>query len=150
MVAVGDPAPDFALPDAHLTTVRLSDYREVTPVLVVFYPFVFTRVCSGELADLRDAATALADSVALLAVSCDPPAALREFAGQRGIGYPLLSDFWPHGAVARSYGVFNETTGAADRGSFLVGRDGTVRWTVRTAMTQPRSVEEYRRAVAAL
>jgi peroxiredoxin len=148
---VGDPAPDFELPDAQLSPVRLADFRGKAPVLLVFYPFIFTRVCSGELAALRDAhGTFDEQRVQLLAVSCDPPAALREFADQRGIGYPLLSDFWPHGAVARAYGVFDEATGAAHRGSFLIDRDGVVRWTVVNAIADPRDLEDYRRAIASL
>jgi peroxiredoxin len=151
MVDVGDRAPEFTLPDAHLSQVGLADFRGERAVLLVFYPFVFTRVCSGELVTLRDVAAELtAAGVQLLAASCDPPAALRVFAEQQGVDYPLLSDFWPHGAVARAYGVFNEDNGAAQRGSFLIDREGIVRWTVHTAMSQARQVEDYRRAAAAL
>jgi peroxiredoxin len=86
----------------------------------------------------------------VLAVSCDSVGALRAFADREGLTYPLLSDFWPHGAVASAYGVFNDVLGAADRGSFLIDRRGVVRWTVRTELGQPRDIAAYEKAIAEL
>jgi len=150
-LAIGDEAPDFELRDQHARTHRLSDYRGRTNVLVVFYPFAFTGVCTGELCALRDDfGVAHRDDVTVLAVSCDAVGSLRAFAEREGLDYPLLSDFWPHGAVASAYGVFNDVLGAADRGSFLIDRNGIVRWTVRTELGQARDIADYEKAIAEL
>lgn len=141
---IGEPAPDFELRDQNLRRTRLRELRG-RAVLLVFYPFAFTNVCAGELRELRDHLRHGPASV--LGVSCDPPGALRAFADAEELGYPLLSDFWPHGAVAREYGVFDEARGAAERGSFLVAPDGVLRWTIRTGPTEPRPLGAYREAL---
>ena len=151
MVDVGDEAPDFELRDQHAQQHRLSDHRGKDSVLLVFYPFAFTGVCTGEMAALRDELPAFeAAGAVVYAVSCDTVASLRAFAEQEGLAQPLLSDFWPHGAVSTSYGVFNETLGAAERGSFLIDRSGVVRWVVRNALPDARSIGDYQKALADL
>lgn len=146
----GEAAPDFSLPDTHGTPVRLSDLRG-GPVALVFYPFAFSGICSSELCELRDN---LADferaGVRLLAVSCDPMFALRAWREREGFGFDLLSDFWPHGEVAKAYGVFSPTDGAAVRGSFLVDAAGVVRWSVVNPRSQARDLAAYRAAIEAL
>jgi peroxiredoxin len=149
--AVGDEAPDFELQDQHGQRVRLSSLRGTKAALVVFYPWAFSRVCGGELAVLQAQLDEIVgDDVALLAVSTDPIFALRAYADQEGITFPLLSDFWPHGAVAKAYGVFSEEVGIALRGSFLVDRDGLVRWAVVNDIPDARDVDEYKKAIASL
>ncbi len=114
-LSIGDEAPDFELRDQHGQPVRLSSFRGRKAVVVMFYPFAFTRVCTGELGEVRDnLAQWESDDVQLLAVSCDPMFSLRAFAEQDGLTFPLLSDFWPHGAVASSYGVLDETDGGGE------------------------------------
>ena len=150
-VTVGDPAPDFELRDQHGQSVRLSASRGSEAVLVVFYPWAFSGVCGGELRDLQEHRDdVLGDAVALLTISTDPMYALRAFADQQGFTFPMLSDFWPHGAVASAYGVFSEEVGIALRGSFLVDRDGVVRWSVVNGIPDARDLDDYRKAVAAL
>jgi peroxiredoxin len=150
-IAVGDDAPDFALTDQHGRTVRLADLRGRKSALVVFYPWAFTGVCGGELHAMQAALDALvSDDVELVTVSTDSMYALRAFADREGFTFPLLSDFWPHGAVARAYGVLHEDIGIALRGTFLVDRDGIVRWTVLNGIADARDVEDYKRAIAAL
>jgi peroxiredoxin len=150
-IEVGQEAPDFTLKDQHGQDVTLSSFRGSQAVVVVFYPFAFTGVCTGELCEVRDALPDLvSDDVALLAVSCDTMFSLRVFAEREGLDYPLLSDFWPHGATARAYGVFNEAAGCAFRGTFVIDRDGVVRWKVENGMPDARSVDDYRAALAAL
>jgi mycoredoxin-dependent peroxiredoxin len=144
----GDPAPDFTLPDTHGTPVHLADLRG-EPVLVVFYPFAFSGICTGELCELRDNIEDFETAgVRLLAVSTDPVYTLKAWQEQEGFGFDLLSDFWPHGDVATSYGVFDETTGIALRGSFLVDADGIVRWAVVNPRGQRRDLDAYRQALA--
>jgi peroxiredoxin len=150
-IAVGDQAPDFALKDQHGRTVRLADLRGRKAVLVVFYPWAFSGVCGGELhamqADLDDL---VSDDVEVVTVSTDSMYALRSFADQEGFTFPMLSDFWPHGAVAQAYGVLHDGIGIALRGTFLVDRDGVVRWSVCNGIPDARDVEDYKRAIAAL
>ena len=145
---VGDPAPDFTLPDTHGTPVHLADLRG-EPVLLVFYPFAFSGICTGELCELRDNIEDFeAAGVRLLAVSTDPVFTLKAWHEQEGFGFDLLSDFWPHGAVADAYGVFDPTSGHALRGTFLVDADGIVRWSVVNPRGQRRDLEAYREALA--
>ena len=146
----GEAAPDFTLPDTHGTPVRLSALRGA-PVALVFYPFAFSGTCTGELCELRDnLADFEAAGVRLLAVSCDPMFSLRAWTEREGFGFDLLSDFWPHGEVAKAYGVFSPTNGAAVRGSFLVDDAGVVRWSVVNPRSQARDLASYRAAIAAL
>jgi peroxiredoxin len=150
-IAVGDQAPDFALKDQHGRTVRIADLRGRKAALVVFYPWAFSGVCGGELHAMQaDLDELVSDEVELVTVSTDSMYALRSFADQEGFTFPMLSDFWPHGEVARAYGVLNEDIGIALRGTFLVDRDGVVRWTVLNGIPDARDVEDYKRAIAAL
>jgi mycoredoxin-dependent peroxiredoxin len=148
---IGTPAPDFALRDQHGQTVRLTDFAGAQNVALVFYPFAFSGICTGELCELRDNPAVFADrNVQLLAVSCDPMYSLRAWAEAEKYDFPLLSDFWPHGQMARDYGVFNETTGAALRGTFLVDTAGILRWSIVNPARQARSLSAYREAVERL
>lgn len=146
MVAVADRAPSVELPDTHGTPVRVGGRRQ-RPQLVVFLPFAFSRVCGGELGDL---VTSPVDGADVVVITCDPVFTLRAWGEQEGVPFPLLSDFWPHGAAARAFGVLNEETGAPTRGTFLLDDDGVIAWSVHSPSGQARSVEDYRAAVAAL
>ncbi|MFJ4806474.1 peroxiredoxin [Streptomyces murinus] len=150
-IQVGDKAPDFELKDNHGRTVRLADFRGEKNVVLLFYPFAFTGVCTGELCELRDNLPKFADrDTQLLAVSNDSIHSLRVFAEQEGLEYPLLSDFWPHGNVSRDYGVFDEGKGCAVRGTFIIDKDGVVRWTVVNGLPDARDLNEYVKALDTL
>jgi peroxiredoxin len=149
--AVGTAAPDFELVDQHGTPVRLSSFRGARNVLLVFYPWSFSRTCTGELCVLRDDIGSFQnDDAQLLAISIDSKYVQRQFAEREGFEFPLLADFWPHGEVARRYGVFDEVKGAAVRGTFVIDRSGTVRWSVVRAIPDARDAQEYRRVLAEL
>jgi peroxiredoxin len=125
-LSVGDTAPDFSLPDQDKQVVSLSGLRGA-PVLVVFYPFAFSGICTGELCQLRDELATYTDAgVRVVAISTDPTFSLKAFRDKEGFEFPLLSDFWPHGATAQAYGVFNDKAGMALRGTFLVDAEGAV------------------------
>ena len=85
-----------------------------------------------------------------LGISCDTVFSLRVFAEQEGYQFSLLSDFWPHGEVARAYGVFLEERGAAIRGTFIVDKDGVLRWSVILPIGQARDADEYAKVLASL
>ncbi|MFJ5773148.1 peroxiredoxin [Streptomyces sp. NPDC093094] len=150
-VQVGDKAPDFELKDNHGRTVRLSDFRGDKNVVLLFYPFAFTGVCTGELCEVRDNLPRFADrDTQVLAVSSDSIHTLRVFAEQEGLEYPLLSDFWPHGEAGRAYGVFDEDKGCAVRGTFVIDKEGVVRWTVVNGLPDARDLNEYVKALDTL
>ncbi|SDK34112.1 Peroxiredoxin [Lentzea albidocapillata subsp. violacea] len=150
-VEVGSEAPDFTLNDYNKQPVTLSSFRGSQAVLLVFYPFAFSGTCQGELCQLRDElATYEDENVQVLGVSVDSPFALKAWANQEGYQFPLLSDFWPHGAVAQSYGVFNEAVGMALRGTFLVDVSGVVRFAEVNAPGQARDQDAWKKAVASL
>jgi len=148
--AVGDLAPDIELRSQHGEPTRLSGFRGEKSVIVLFYPFAFSGICTGELCEVRDdLATFQNDAVQVLAISCDAMQTLRAFAESQGYTFPLLSDFWPHGEVARAYGVFNEKVGVATRGSFLIDPEGVVRWSVIHGLGEARDLAGYHEALAA-
>ena len=150
-IQVGDKAPDFELKDNHGRAVKLSDFRGEKNVVLLFYPFAFTGVCTGELCELRDNLPRFEDrDTQLLAVSNDSIHTLRVFAEQEGLEYPLLSDFWPHGNVSRAYGVFDEDKGCAVRGTFIIDKEGVVRWTVVNGLPDARDLNEYVKALDTL
>ena len=151
-VAVGDQAPDFDLPSSTGGTVKLSDLRDKQNVVLVFYPFTFTGVCRGELCELRDDLRSFETAgVQVLAVSCDSVHSQRKWAEEEGFGFPVLSDFWPHGAASKAYGVFNEQLGCANRQTFVIDKSGTVVATFASAdLRTPRQKEEYQAALSLL
>jgi len=151
MIEVGERAPEFSLPDQHGQRVQLSSFAGQRDVVLVFYPYSFTGVCGGELLALNEQLSQLQnDRVQLLAVSVDSMFSQRAFAEQQGLGFPLLADFWPHGEVARAYGVFDEKVGVALRGTFVIDKQGVVRWAVLNAIPDARDITGYHRALATL
>jgi mycoredoxin-dependent peroxiredoxin len=131
MLEPGTEAPDFTLKDQNGQPVSLSDFRGAKNVLLVFFPLAFTGICQGELDEIRDNLPRYEnDDTATVAVSPTH----KVWATQSGFTFPVLADFWPHGAVAQSYGVFNSDAGIANRGTFVVDRSGIIRF---AEMKQP-------------
>jgi mycoredoxin-dependent peroxiredoxin len=148
--AVGGTAPDFELVNQYGEPVRLSAFRGRTVVLV-FYPFAFSGICTGELCEIRDNLALFAEADAtVLAVSVDSKFSLRAYAAQEGYTFDLLADFWPHGAAASLYGVFDADSGMARRGTFIIDAGGTIRYSVVNPRGQARDFGEYRKALAGL
>ena len=147
-LAVGDVAPDFTLRDQFGQDVTLSAYRGSKAVALVFYPFAFSGVCTGEMGAMRDRLDELLTfDTEVLGISCDPVYALRQFADADGLNFPLLSDFWPHGGVAASLGILHER-GFAVRGTFLVDADRVIRWALVNGPGERRDFDAYRRVMA--
>ena len=150
-LAAGDSAPDFTLKDQNGQDFTLSEFRGQKNVVLVFYPFAFSGICTGELCEIRDdLGSFVSDDVQVLAISCDHMFSQRAWADKEAYFFPLLSDFWPHGEVARSYGVFNEKAGAALRGTFLIDREGIIRWSLVNPIGQGRDFSGYHEALAQL
>ena len=151
MIDVGERAPDFTLCDQNNEEVTLSSFRGRRAVLVIFYPLAFTGICTGELCAVRDdLATFQNDDVQVVSISVDSTYTHKVFSEREGYEFPLLSDFWPHGAVAQAYGVFNETVGFANRGTFLVDKDGIVRFAEMNAPGEGRDAQDWRDAISKL
>jgi peroxiredoxin (alkyl hydroperoxide reductase subunit C) len=150
-LAVGDLAPDFTLADQHGAAVTLSAVSADHNVALVFYPFAYSGICTGELREIRDGLEHFQhDGIQVLAISCDTTYSLRAWADQEGYFFPLLSDFWPHGKVATDYGVFLSGKGVATRGTFLLDRERRVRWCEVTDPGRARDFRAYRQALADL
>jgi peroxiredoxin len=148
---IGDTAPDFTLRDQFGQDVTLSSFRDRKAVALVFYPNAFSGVCTGELSGIRNRLEEfLTFDTEVLAVSCDPVYSLRTFADTDGLNFSLLSDYWPHGEVASSYGVFDDARGTAQRSSFVVDKQGVVRWLVHNDRTEARDLDEHLAQLKAL
>ncbi|MDO3701794.1 peroxiredoxin [Micromonospora sp. C28SCA-DRY-2] len=148
-IEVGAEAPDFVLKDQNNQEVRLADFRGRRTVLLVFYPLAFTGTCQGELAEVRDNLDDYVnDDIQVLTVSVDSVYSHKVWADREGYQFPLLADFWPHGAVARAYGVFNETAGFADRGTFVIDKAGVVRFAEHNGPGEARDQQAWRKALA--
>ncbi len=145
---VGQPAPDFTARNQHGQQVTRADLLG-RPSVLVFYPWAFSGVCTGELGALRDnQAQFTGVGARLLAISCDPMFALRAFAEAEGLRFDLLADHWPHGRIAQDYGVFDEEAGVARRGSFVLDAEGTVTWSILTGIGEARSITDHLQALS--
>jgi mycoredoxin-dependent peroxiredoxin len=128
-VTTSEKAPEFDLEVTKDERVALTDFRGRSNVLLVFHPFAFTEVCEEEARDLQENLESFRNAqTEIVFVSCDPAPARQAWKSQLGAEYLFASDFWPHGAAAKAYGVFNETNGAPHRGTFLIDKEGTVIW----------------------
>ena len=150
-VKTGDRAPRFDLEVTHGERVTLDDFRGRSNLLLVFHPLAFTPVCEDEALDLQENLESFRNAgTEIVFVSCDASAARQAWKRELGAEYTFASDFWTHGATAKSYGVFNEENGAPIRGTFLIDTDGVVIWSLvkdtstrRTEMV-PESLETLR------
>lgn len=141
-------APDFDLANQFGEHIRLSDFHGTKPVALVFFPLAFSSTCTGELCELRDNLSLFqSNGVELIGISVDSKASLRAWAEQERYEFTLLADFWPHGAVAKEYGVFLEDRGFANRATFVIDAQGVIRASFITAPGEARSIDEYRAAL---
>jgi peroxiredoxin len=147
----GAVAPTFTLNDQHGSPVSLESFRGEKNVVLIFYPLTFTNVCKVELSAIsEDLSTYQNDGVQVLAVSVDSFFAHRVWAEEQGYDFPILADFWPHGETAKAYGVFDDTMGVALRGTFVIDKEGVVRWSVVNAIPDARDQAEYEKVLASL
>lgn len=146
---VGAKAPDFTLKDQNNQQVSLSDFAGKKAVLLVFYPLAFTGTCEGEMCQIQENLSQYAsDDVQVVSVSVDSPYAHKVWAEKQNFDFPLLADFWPHGAVAQAYGVFNETAGIANRGTFVIDKEGVVRFAEMNSPGEARDQGAWSKALA--
>jgi peroxiredoxin len=150
-IEIGQEAPDFTLKNQHGEEIALSSFRGEKSVVLMFFPFAFSGICTGELCEIRDDLPDLTSGgVEVLAVSCDHFFSNRAFADRDNYTFSILSDFWPHGEVAKAYGTFNDKAGAPNRGTYVIDLDGIVRWKVENGIPDARDLDEYKKALATL
>ncbi len=148
---VGTTAPDFTLKDQNNQEVTLSSFQGEKNVLLVFYPLAFTGTCQGELCQVRDELPKFQnDGTAVLAVSVGASPSHKVWAAEQGYTFPLLADFWPHGAVAQAYGVFNDATGFANRGTFVIDKSGVIQFSEMNGPGEARDQSVWEKALSAL
>lgn len=121
---VGDDAPGFELKDENRQDFKLSEQRGKNVVLN-FFPAAFSAVCSQQMPRIEEQKALFGDDTVVLGISVDGVSALKAFGEQTKIGFPLLSDFYPHGAVAEKYGVFLPV-GVAERAVIGIDKEGKV------------------------
>jgi peroxiredoxin len=144
-VAVGARAPYFESVDQHGAPVTLQTLLTGGGFVLMFYPLTFSPICTRELDDLRTLAGARAVSV-----SCDSMFVQRAFADAHHIDYPMLTDFWPHGAISTAYDAFDAGRGISLRASFAIGADGLIRDLIRQAAGEQRALAAHLRLAASL
>ncbi|MBP1325159.1 peroxiredoxin [Leucobacter exalbidus] len=150
-LAVGTQAPDFTLSDQNGESLTLSELVAEGPVALVFFPLAFSGICTSELCELRDNLAIFADSkVRLVGISVDSVWTLKAWAAAEGYEFSILSDFWPHGGVAKEFGVFVDEAGISTRATFVIGEDRKVLAAFETAPGQARDFASYREAIAEL
>jgi peroxiredoxin len=127
VIKVGEKAPDFNLKDQNNNAVKLSDYKG-KKVLLSFHPMAWTKVCADQMKSLeaKNEEFGQLNTVAL-GISVDTVPSKNAWAKELQIeSTKLLSDFWPHGAVARAYDIFREKSGTSERANIIVDENGTI------------------------
>ena len=146
----GQPAPGFTARNQHGELLTLVGLRGA-PAVIIFYPWAFSSICRDELAAIRDDHERfVALGARVLALSCDAMYTLRAYADAEGIPFDLLSDHWPHGAIAQAFGVFDEQAGCARRGTFVLDSAGLIRWQQVNQINEPRALAAVLAATANL
>ncbi|MDL9935450.1 peroxiredoxin [Gordonia sp. ABSL1-1] len=148
-LAVGARAPEFELRDQNNQVVSLSALLADRAVLLVFFPLAFTGTCQGELGYIRDHLPDFDnESLTTVTISVGPPPTHKVWSSAQGFLFPIVSDFWPHGAVASAYGAFNEQSGVPNRATFVIGRDGLIAFSDMVGPGEMREAALWDRALA--
>lgn len=139
-ISTGERAPSFDLRVDDRNRVSLDEFRGRSNVLLVFHPFAFTQICAEEALDLQENLESFrAAATEPVFVSCDSAAARQAWKRELGATYTFASDFWPHGAASRAYGILDEAVGASLRGTFLIDKDGIVIWSLVKGLGERRT-----------
>jgi peroxiredoxin len=144
----GQHAPAFRLLSQKREFVELSDFAG-SELMLVFMPYAFTRTCEGEMCSLRDNLDHLQSKGAkVVVITCDTNNSNRVWAEQHGFHFPILSDFWPHGQVSRSYDSFDEQWGYAKRTTYVIDGEGVITEVIGSPdLRTPRNPAEYEAAL---
>ena len=147
---IGKPAPDFKLRDTDNNEVTLDSFKGKKTV-VVFLPFPWTGICDSEACAIRDDNNFEGLDGQVVVITTYPRPALKHWKEENNFTFPVLSDFWPHGATAAAYGCLNEALGVAMRASFVLDKDGIVREIIQTdALPKQRDHADYGKALSGI
>jgi peroxiredoxin len=154
-VQVGQDAPDFEIPVAgNKEKFKLSDYKGKQPVVLLFFPFAWTSVCTQQMCDTRDALGQYNSLGAkVVGISVDSPFALDKFKQEQGITFDLASDF--NRDACSKYGCKYDdfigfTSGVAKRSAFVIGKDGKIKYEkVNESARDVPPAEEIKKALQA-
>jgi peroxiredoxin len=125
---IGDQAPEFSLKSTPDQSVSLADFRG-QPLILAFYPADWSPVCGDQMALYNEILPEFQEfGAALLGISVDGVWCHSAFARDRKLHFPLLSDFEPKGAMARTYGVYRQADGVTERALFVIGSEGVIHW----------------------
>ena len=129
-IEIGNMAPDFSLKSNQNEEVSLSSYRGQKSVILAFFPAAFTGGWAHELTTFRSQYKGFEEAdTQVLGISVDSRQSLNQFGSSLGgMPFPLLADFFPHGKVAEMYETLNEESGTARRATFLIDKQGIMRW----------------------
>jgi len=145
-IDVGVEAPDFTLVDENNEKVTLSELRG-TPVVLVFFPFAFSGICTAEMCGIRDDYSSWQEKGAkVYAISRDSRFALGAFKEKEGLTHSLLADL--KGETATKYGVWNANVGAAERATFVIDREGKVAYAIHNEIPNARDHSEIEKHLA--
>ena len=150
LIRVGDKAPRVVLPDQEKNLIDVMAFGGTK--LLSFHPLAWTTVCQRQMEGLESTVDMFAElSTQAFGISVDPVPSKKAWAEAIGITKTrLLSDFWPHGAVASSFGIFRETDGISERASVIVDAEGTVRFIKVYPIRETPDVNELLEAIRAL
>jgi len=125
---IGDKAPDFTLADQNGDKVTLSSFAGKKNVVLVFHPLAFTSVCAIQMPGYsKERQTFEGLEAQVLGISVDSVPTHKAWVDHLGgIEYPILADFWPHGEVAKNYGVLR-SEGYSERATFVIDKKGVIR-----------------------
>jgi peroxiredoxin len=127
-LGAGVTAPDFSLHSTPDQSVSLSDFRG-QPVILAFYPADWSPVCGDQMSLYNEILPEFHRfNAELIGISVDGIWCHLAFAKDRKLRFPLLTDFEPKGAVAKTYGVYRSQDGCTERALFVIDADGTIRW----------------------
>jgi len=148
-VTVGQPAPEFALKDQNQQEVKLADFKGKKNIVLMFYPLDWSPVCSNEHACMvNDMKKFESLDAQVLGISVDSVWSHKAFAEKMKIGYPLLADFQPRGAVAEKFGVYLPEKGITGRSTFIIDKQGKVSWAKTYDIPTVPDVNEVAAALA--
>ncbi len=146
VIDVGVEAPDFTLVDEKNEKVTLSELRG-TPVVLVFFPFAFSGLCTTEMCGIRDDYSSWQEKGAkVYAISRDSRFALGAFKEKEGLTHSLLADL--KGETATKYGVWNANAGAAERATFVIDREGKIAYAIHNEIPNTRDHSEVEKHLA--
>ncbi len=146
-IRIGEPAPDFVLPDQNRADWRLSDALKKGDAVLCFYPLDFSPVCSTEMKCVTDdLARYAAKGAQVVGISCDSFYAHKAWADQLGLKQTLLADM--HRAVCRAYGIYFAPLNVSGRATIIVGQNGNVKWAQARELKDPMKPEDVLAAIS--